>query len=198
MDATPLQSMLQIDVLSRDTRTAVREHAGAVRAAGGVRGAPAQARGDRDDVPAAVGQRADRCRFALHPERAGRAEGRGRGVRAFPVRRDPAGARVRRLDHAPRQGPLLDHQQRPADAGVVVRGRDGGAVHRLRGAAAFDPDRPRRSSRRSSASRCRRLSATSSAACRFRWGGRSSRATGFAAARTWDRSRESHGARRRS
>ena len=81
--ATPLQSMLQIDVLPRDSRTVVESVLVVVGMMGGVRGAPAQARGDRDDLPAAGGQRADRRRLALHPQPAGRRKGRSCGVRSF-------------------------------------------------------------------------------------------------------------------
>ena len=198
MVPTPLQTMLGLDALHRDLRDAGRKRAGAVRPAGRFRRAPAQARGDRDDIPAAVGQRADRRRFALHPQRAGRSEGRGGGLRALPVRRDPAGARVRRRDDAARQGPLLDYRQGPADAGVVVRGGDGGAVHRLRRAAAFDPDdddRVRGGAGLRAAGDSRqyfqRPVALDGAA-------RSIRATGSAAGITSGRSRESRGGRRRS
>ena len=68
MVPTPLQSMLGLDVLPRRYAHRRRKRAGAGRPAGRLRRAPAQARGDRDDVPAAVGQRSDRRRLALHPE----------------------------------------------------------------------------------------------------------------------------------
>ena len=140
MVPTPLQTMLQIDALPRDMRTIVES----VLVLVGLLGAFAVRRRKRAVTATTFlllsGSALIDAGSRFIPNDAGRPKGRGRGVRTFPVRRDPAGARIRRRDDAPRQGPLLDHQQGPADAHVVVRGRDGGAVHRLRRAAAFDPD----------------------------------------------------------
>ena len=138
--ATPLQQMLQIDVLPRDMRTVVES----VLVLVGMMGAFAVRRRKRAVTATTFlllsGSALIDAGSRFIPNELVGAKGRGRGVRTFPVRRDSPRARIRRFDYASRQGPLLDHHQRPADARVVVRGRDGGAVHRLRRAAAFDPD----------------------------------------------------------
>ena len=138
--ATPLQQMLQIDVLPRDMRTVVES----VLVLVGMLGAFAVRRRKRAVTATTFlllsGSALIDAGSRFIPNDLVGQKVAVAALRTFPVRRDSARARIRRLDYTTRQGPLLDYQQGPADAGVVVRGRDGGAVHRLRGAAAFDSD----------------------------------------------------------
>ena len=93
---TPLQSMLGLDVLPRDLAHCRRERPACWSVCWGSFACAGAARVTATTfLLLSVSALIDAgSRFIPNP--AGRREGRGRGLRAFPVRRDPAGARVRR------------------------------------------------------------------------------------------------------